>query len=66
MGIEPKVPAGGIPGLIAMARIDHGVVTVGVEDQVGDVAEKLLETTRIPGLSDAAGKPAGPVRANAD
>ncbi len=38
--------------VVAVARVDDGVVAVNVEHSAGDVTEELLETTWFPGLSD--------------
>jgi len=43
--------------IVAVARVDHGVVTVHTEHPAGDVTKELFETAWLPGLPDLAGNP---------
>jgi hypothetical protein len=44
-------------GVVAVARVDDGVVAVGIEQPAGHVAQQLLETAFLPSFSDATGEP---------
>ncbi len=43
-------------GVVAVARIHHGVVAVDAEQLAADVTEEFLERSRLPGLADPAGE----------
>ena len=44
-------------GVVAVARVDDGVVAVDVEHPAGDVTEEFLETAWLPKRFDTTGEP---------
>jgi hypothetical protein len=44
-------------GVVAVARVDDGVIALDAEQLAADITKQFLESAGLPGLSDSTGEP---------